>query len=202
MNTQKLKAKRAQRRRFRVRKPLFGTPQKPRLSVSRSNLHISAQLIDDLNGVTIASATSAGKSSGLKHGANVAAAKVVGKKLAEAAKAKGISSAAFDRGQFRFHGRIAALAVAATEAGLVCTSLESMKAKQKAAAEAPAEKGEKGKGEKKGGDKPKGEGKPKAEGGGQPKAEGGEKPKGEGKPKPESGEAPKKEKKPEGGEKK
>src|SRR5262245_58881942 len=183
MNTQKLKAKRAERRRFRVRKPLFGTPQKPRLSVSRSNLHISAQLIDDLNGVTIASATSAGKNSGLKHGANVAAAKVVGKKLAEAAKAKGITIAAFDRGQFRFHGRIAALAVAATEAGLVCTSLESMKAKATAAPVAAAPKGEKAKG----GDKPKGEGKPKGEA--KPKAEGGEAPKG--------GE-PKKEKKPEG----
>jgi large subunit ribosomal protein L18 len=189
MNTQKLKAKRAERRRFRVRKSIYGTPQKPRLSVSRSNLHISAQLIDDLNGVTLAAATSAGKSSGLKHGANVAAAKEVGKKLAEAAKAKGITVAMFDRGQFRFHGRIAALAVAATEAGLLCTSLESMKAKHKAApAEAPAEKGkgEKPKGEK-GEGKPKGEkgeGKPKGE-----KAEGGEKPKGD---------APKKDKKPEG----
>jgi large subunit ribosomal protein L18 len=178
MNTQKLKSKRAERRRFRVRKAIFGTPLKPRLSVSRSNLHISVQLIDDLNGVTVAAATSAGKNSGLKNGGNVAAAKVVGKKIAEAAKAKGITSAAFDRGAFRFHGRIAALAVAATEAGLVCTNLESMKAKQKAA---PAE----GAGEKAKGDKPKGEGKPKGE-------------KGEGKPKGEGGEKAKKEKKPEG----
>lgn len=54
MNTQKLKAKRAERRRYRVRKALYGTPAKPRLSVHRSNLHIAAQLIDDLNGVTIA----------------------------------------------------------------------------------------------------------------------------------------------------
>src|SRR5215212_11558865 len=139
MNTQKLKSKRAERRRYRVRKSIYGTAQKPRLSVSRSNLHISAQLIDDLNGVTIAAATSAGKNSGLKHGSNVAAAKVVGKKLAEAAKAKGITVAAFDRGGFRFHGRIAALAVAATEAGLVCTDLDSMKAKLSAPkAEAPA----------------------------------------------------------------
>jgi large subunit ribosomal protein L18 len=180
MNTQRLKAKRAERRRFRVRKSIYGTPQKPRLSVSRSNLHISAQLIDDLNGVTVVSATSAGKQSGLKHGSNVAAAKAVGKKLAEAAKAKGITQAAFDRGAFRFHGRIAALAVAATEAGLVCTNLEAMKAKEKAAAqkaaEAPEGKAEKGKGEKKGGDKPKGEGKPKAEGGDKPKGEKKEKP--------------------------
>ncbi len=129
MNTQKLKAARAERRRYRVRKLIYGTPQKPRLSVSRSNLHISAQLIDDLNGVTLASATSQGKNSGLKHGANVTAAATIGKKLAEAAKAKGIFVAAFDRGAFRFHGRIAALAIAATEAGLVCTNLDSIKAK-------------------------------------------------------------------------
>jgi large subunit ribosomal protein L18 len=157
MNTQKLKAKRAERRRYRVRKIIYGTPAKPRLSVSRSNLHISAQLIDDLNGVTLAAATSQGKSSGLKHGSNVKAAAEVGKKLAEAAKAKGITVAAFDRGAFRFHGRIAALAVAATEAGLVCTDLESMKAKlaPKAAAEA-APVGDKAKKDA----KPKGEGKP------------------------------------------
>ncbi|SRR6266545_3704924 len=181
MNTQKMKSKRAERRRYRVRKSIYGTPLKPRLSVSRSNLHISAQLIDDLNGVTLAAATSAGKNSGLKHGGNVAAAKAVGQKLAAAAKAKGITVAAFDRGGFRFHGRIAALAVAATEAGLICTSLESMKAKQAAApAEAPAEKG---KGEKKGEGKPKGEkgeGKPKGEsGGGFPKKDKEKKPEGD-----------------------
>src|SRR5262249_1208985 len=91
MDAQKLKAERAQRRRFRVRRAIYGTPQKPRLSVFRSNLHIYAQLIDDLNGVTIAAASSAGKDTGLKHGANVKAAAEVGKKLAEAAKAKGIT---------------------------------------------------------------------------------------------------------------
>jgi len=163
MNAQKHKLKKAERRRYRVRKALYGTPQKPRLSVNRSNLHISAQLIDDLNGVTLAAATSAGKASGLKHGGNVAAAKVVGQKLAEAAKAKGITTAAFDRGAFRFHGRIAALAVAATEAGLVCTSLDSMKAKAAAAgaeaAPAPAKAEAKPKAE----GKPKGDAKPKGE---------------------------------------
>src|SRR5439155_4378147 len=112
MNPQKLKARRAERRRFRVRKAIYGTPERPRLSVFRSNLHIYAQLIDDLNGVTLAAATSAGKDAGLKHGGNVKAATMVGKKLAEAAKAKGITKAAFDRGQYRFHGRIEALAVA------------------------------------------------------------------------------------------
>src|SRR4051812_19771362 len=151
MNAQKHKLKRAERRRYRVRKAIYGTPLKPRLSVSRSNLHISAQLIDDLNGVTVAAATSQGKGSGLKHGGNVKAATEVGKKLAEAAKAKGITAAAFDRGAFRFHGRIAALAVAATEAGLVCTNLEAMKAKGAAGpAGAPADKG-KGEGQPKGG---------------------------------------------------
>ena len=156
MNAQKSKLKRSERRRYRVRKAIYGTPEKPRLSVCRSNLHISAQLIDDLNGVTIAAATSAGKNSGLKHGGNIAAAAVVGKKIAEAAKAKGVTKASFDRGDSRFHGRIAALAVAATEAGLVCTSLESMKAKQAAAAEPkPEAKKPDAKAAK-----PKGEGKP------------------------------------------
>jgi large subunit ribosomal protein L18 len=161
MNAQKLKAKRAQRRRFRVRKDIYGTPQQPRLSVFRSNLHISAQLIDDLNGVTLAAASSCGKNSGLKHGANVNAAVEVGKKLAEAAKAKGITRASFDRGPFRFHGRIAALARAATQAGLVCTGPEApAKPKEAPAEEAPkAKKGEKGEGKPKG---EKGEAKPKA----------------------------------------
>ncbi len=160
MNAQKHKLKRAERRRYRVRKAIYGTPLKPRLSVSRSNLHISAQLIDDLNGVTLAAATSQGKGSGLKHGGNVKAASEVGRKLAEAAKAKGITVAAFDRGAFRFHGRIAALAVAATEAGLVCTDLDAMKAKmapkEKTEAPAPAVKEAKPKGEKKDA-KPKGD---------------------------------------------
>jgi ribosomal protein L18 len=164
MNIQKLKRKQAERRRYRVRKAIYGTPAKPRLSVSRSNLHISAQLIDDLNGVTLAAATSQGKNSGLKHGGNVAAARAVGQKLAEAAKAKGIATAAFDRGQFRFHGRIAALAVAATEAGLVCTDLESVKAKMapkpaaEAAPEAKAEEGSEAEG------RGQGEGRRQAEG--------------------------------------
>jgi large subunit ribosomal protein L18 len=118
MNTQKLKAKRAERRRFRVRKAIYGTPAKPRLSVFRSNLHIYAQLIDDLNGVTLAAASTGGKKAGGKYGGNVEAAKGVGKALAEAAKAKGITQAAFDRGHYRYHGRVKALADAAREGGL------------------------------------------------------------------------------------
>src|SRR5437660_142108 len=160
MNPQKLKARRAERRRYRVRKAIYGTPERPRLSVFRANLHIPAQLIDDLNGVTLASATSGGKNSGLKHGANIKAAAEVGKKLAEAARAKGITKAAFDRGHFRFHGRIAALAVAATEAGLVCTDPEAYKAKQAAAGAKAEAKPAKGEGKPKG---EKGEGKPKGE---------------------------------------
>ncbi len=160
MNAQKLKAKRAQRRRFRVRKRIYGTPERPRLSVHRSNLHISAQLIDDLHGVTLAAASSVGKKSGLKHGGNIAAARLIGQRLAEAAKAKGITRAAFDRGQYRFHGRVAALAVAATEAGLVCTNLESVKAKLAAAARGKGEAAPEAKGKV---DKAKGEGKPKGE---------------------------------------
>jgi large subunit ribosomal protein L18 len=162
MDAQKSKAKRAERRRFRVRKALYGTPAMPRLSVFRSSLHIYAQLVDDLNGVTLAAATSAGKASGLKHGGNKAAATVVGKKIAEAAKAKGITKAAFDRGSYRFHGRIEALAVAATEAGLVCTDLEALKAKHaaKANAEPAPEKAAKAPKAPKGEGKPKGEKKP------------------------------------------
>ena len=155
MDAQKLKAKRAERRRFRVRKNLYGTPDRPRLCVFRSNLHIYAQLIDDLNGVTLAAATRAGKTAGLKHGGNIAAATEVGKKLAEKAKEKGISRAAFDRGQYRFHGRIAALARAATDAGLVCTGPEE---KKPVKAEAAPEKSAKEKAAK-GEAKPKGEGK-------------------------------------------
>ena len=165
MDAQKLKAKRTERRRHRVRKAIYGTPQIPRLSVFRSSLHIYAQLIDDLNGVTLAAATSAGKASGLKHGSNKHAATEVGKKLAAQAKEKGIVKAAFDRGPYRFHGRIEALAVAATEAGLICTDLDSLKAKHEAkattaaapATEKVAKAPKAAKGDSKGEGKPKGD---------------------------------------------
>jgi large subunit ribosomal protein L18 len=156
MDAQKSKAKRAERRRNRVRKPIYGTPAQPRLSVFRSNLHIYAQLIDDLNGVTLAAASSSGKTAGLKHGGNVAAATEVGKKLAAAAVGKGITAAAFDRGAYKFHGRVAALARAATEGGLVCTSLEAPVHKERPAAPAAEKKPAKEA-------KPKGEGKPKGD---------------------------------------
>ena len=86
----------------------------------RSSKHIYAQLIDDLTGVTLAAASSQRRTSrkDLPYGGNIKAAAVVGKKLAEAAKAKGITKAAFDRGHYRYHGRVKALADAAREGGL------------------------------------------------------------------------------------
>jgi large subunit ribosomal protein L18 len=118
MNQQKVKKVRALRRQRHVRRKIVGTPERPRLSVFRSSKHIYAQLIDDLAGVTLAAAGSRGKDVGIKYGGNVAAAKTVGQKLAAAAKDKGITMAAFDRGPYRYHGRIKALADAAREGGL------------------------------------------------------------------------------------
>jgi large subunit ribosomal protein L18 len=139
MDAQQLKKKRSIRRKHRVRRSIKGTAAKPRLSVFKSSLHIYAQLIDDANGVTLAAASTNDK--GVKtYGGNIAAAKVIGAKLAEAAKAKGITEAAFDRGPFRFHGRVKALARAATEAGLKCTGLEDKVKKVAAAPEPKAKK--------------------------------------------------------------
>jgi large subunit ribosomal protein L18 len=158
MDAQKLKHHRQLRRRHHVRSKIVGTASKPRLSVFRSSKHIYAQLIDDINGVTLAAASSAGKN--LPYGGNVKAAEIVGQKLAEAAKAKGIAEASFDRGHFRFHGRVRALAIAATKSGLKCCVPENIKVKSKEEAPKPAEK--KPKSDKPKGEKPKGE-KPKAE---------------------------------------
>jgi large subunit ribosomal protein L18 len=116
MDTQKLKHRRQERRAHRVRNKITGTPDRPRLSVFRSSKHIYAQLIDDMSGVTLAAAGSTGK--GASYGGNVKAAAAVGKKLADAAKAKGIKQAAFDRGHYRYHGRVKALADAVREGGL------------------------------------------------------------------------------------
>jgi large subunit ribosomal protein L18 len=117
MDQQRAKHHRQLRRRQHVRRHITGTSERPRLTVFRSSKHIYAQLIDDLTGVTLAAAST--KSEGSPgYGGNVKAAVVVGKKLAEAAKAKGINKAAFDRGHYRYHGRIKALADAAREGGL------------------------------------------------------------------------------------
>jgi len=105
----------------RIRKKLTGTGERPRLNVFRSVNHIYAQVVDDSKGVTVVSASSLeiGKD-GKKHigGGNIAAAKQVGKTVAERAKAKGIVKVVFDRGGYLYHGRIKALADAAREAGL------------------------------------------------------------------------------------
>jgi len=103
----------------RIRKKVIGTPQRPRLNVYRSLNHIYVQVIDDLKGVTIAAASTAeGSKSERPVGGNVAAAKTVGKKIAERAKQKGITKVVFDRGGYIYHGRVKALADAAREAGL------------------------------------------------------------------------------------
>ena len=106
------------KRHQRVRLKISGDSQYPRLAVYRSTKHIYAQIIDDTKGVTLASSSSKVKELGLKHGGNIEAAKVVGKDIAQKAKAKGIEGVVFDRGGFLFHGRIAALADAAREEGL------------------------------------------------------------------------------------
>lgn len=115
-----LKATRLERRRWHVRKNVFGTTQRPRLSVYRSSKHIYAQLIDDMDGKTLVAAASTIKDDRgeLKNGGNIAAAKSVGKAIAVRAKAVGITAVAFDRGGRMYHGRVKALADAAREAGL------------------------------------------------------------------------------------
>ena len=120
MDHQKAKRLRQLRRRRHVRRNITGTAERPRLSVFRSSKHIYAQLIDDINGVTLAAASSTGDDmrKGVPYGGNVKAAVAVGKKLAEKAKDQGISKAAFDRGHYRYHGRVKALADACREGGL------------------------------------------------------------------------------------
>jgi large subunit ribosomal protein L18 len=118
MDRQKLKQIQRLRRRQHVRKKMVGTAERPRLSVYRSSKHIYAQLIDDLQGLTLAAASTSSKKSGNAYGGNVKAATQVGEKLAAIAKSKGITQAAFDRGHYRYHGRIKALAEAARKGGL------------------------------------------------------------------------------------
>jgi large subunit ribosomal protein L18 len=104
----------------RIRSKILGTAERPRLNVYRSLNHIYAQLIDDMQGITVVSANSnegAGKGS-KKVGGNLAAAKEVGKRIAERAKQKGVTKVVFDRGGYLYHGRVKALADSAREAGL------------------------------------------------------------------------------------
>jgi large subunit ribosomal protein L18 len=118
----------------RIRKKMQGTAERPRLNVYRSLNHIYVQVIDDLHGTTLVSASSAegkkaegkkaegekagGEKKERRTGGNVAAAKALGKVIAERAKAKGVSKVVFDRGGYIYHGRVKALADAAREAGL------------------------------------------------------------------------------------
>ena len=108
------------KRRFRIRKKINGTAARPRLSVFRSSKHIYAQLIDDVAGVTIVSASTVDKeiAAAIGNGGNVESATKVGEAIAKRAVAKGVTEVVFDRGGYLYHGRIKALADAAREAGL------------------------------------------------------------------------------------
>ena len=110
-NAQRLK------RHKRVRAKISGTPEMPRLNVFRSEANIYAQVIDDVNGVTLASASSLDKAIE-GYGGNKTAARAVGKLVAERCKAKGIETVVFDRGGYLYHGRVKALAEGAREGGL------------------------------------------------------------------------------------
>jgi large subunit ribosomal protein L18 len=110
-----------QLRHWRIRKKISGTRERPRMSVCFSNQHIRVQFIDDVAGVTLASASTARKKAaagGPRLAANVTSAKLIGAQAAEAAKGKGIKAVVFDRGAERYHGKVKALADAAREAGL------------------------------------------------------------------------------------
>ena len=113
--------KQVERRKARIRRTIKAAAgARPRLSVFRSSKHIYAQVIDDRQGATVASASSLEKDvrSGLKTGADIGAAKVVGKLVAERAAAAGVKEVVFDRGNYLYHGRVKALADAAREGGL------------------------------------------------------------------------------------
>lgn len=120
MTFRKVLNARRTRRSFRVRNKLRSISTTPRLSVFRSNKHIACQVIDDQQGRTVASVSTrdAELRAKVKNGSNKEAAAMIGKLIAERAKAAGVEEVCFDRGHFRYHGRIAALADAAREAGL------------------------------------------------------------------------------------
>lgn len=120
MNHDRTLLKQRQRRRFRVRNRIKRDSTRPRLSLFRSHKHMYVQIIDDHQGRTLVAASTADKAvaEGLKYGGNKAAAEAVGKVIAERALAAGISEVAFDRREYQYHGRVAALADAARAAGL------------------------------------------------------------------------------------
>lgn len=118
MDRQKVKQLRRRRRVASIRRRVTGEPGAPRLVVYRSLKHIYAQVVDDLAGKTLVSASSREKALGLDATGNTAAAQAVGKAIAERAKGQSIETVRFDRGGFRYHGRVKALADAAREGGL------------------------------------------------------------------------------------
>ena len=112
------KNKLRQARHLKARKKLHGTEERPRLNVFRSLQHIYAQVINDEEGVTLVSASTIDKELSIEHGGNIEAAKKVGEAVARRALDKGIKQVVFDRGGYIYHGRVAAVAAAAREAGL------------------------------------------------------------------------------------
>ena len=108
------------RRQHRVRKRLSGTPEQPRLSIKRTHKHIYCQLIDDVSGTTLVSASTRDKDlrGDVSNGGNKDAAAAVGKSVAAKASAVGVKAICFDRGHYRYHGRVAALADAVREGGI------------------------------------------------------------------------------------
>lgn len=118
MNKNKHKTARRLRRHKSIRGSLVGTPARPRLAVYKSLKHISVQVIDDMAGKTLVAASSTEEALKADKTGNAKSAAVVGKAIAERAQKAGVSAVAFDRGGFKFHGRVKALADAAREAGL------------------------------------------------------------------------------------
>jgi large subunit ribosomal protein L18 len=120
MQHEKINARQRQRRRFRVRNHLKKHSERPRLAVFRSLQHIYAQVIDDASGRTLVQASTVDNDlrGQTKYGGNKDAAKLVGRAIAERALAAGVKAVAFDRREYQYHGRVAALADAAREAGL------------------------------------------------------------------------------------
>jgi large subunit ribosomal protein L18 len=120
MDHSKVMNRQRQRRRFRVRKSIRGDAGRPRLTVFRSNANIYCQIIDDSTGKTLVSASSRDKAlrEGVGYGGNKKAAEAVGKAVAERALAAGLKQVCFDRGSYKYHGRVAAVAEAARKAGL------------------------------------------------------------------------------------
>lgn len=120
MNVSKERRLARKKRQARVRKKVTGSVERPRLCVFRSSKHIYVQIIEDVNGKTLAAASTAAKDAAdsVKYSGNVEAAKLVGKQIAEKALAQDIKQVVFDRNGFLYHGRVKALADAAREAGL------------------------------------------------------------------------------------